>query len=87
MSAQLLGALSGILFTFMVSDISYNGDSKTIDPEVPKLCPSELYGGCAVKDGESRIDFIIYVNELCASLITIWAWIVVRNYRIQGALE
>ena len=71
----------------MVSDITYAGDSKSINPTVPLLCPSNLFGGCKVDNGGSRIDFVIFINEFCASLISIWAWIVVRNYKIQGALE
>lgn len=71
----------------MASDITFIGDRKIINPAVPLLCPSALFGGCKVADGASRIDWVIYVNEFCASLISIWAWIVVRHYKIQGALE
>ena len=85
--AQLLGAPFGILITFMVSDITFGiGDAKSINPTVPLLCPSALFGGCKVADGASRIDGVIYVNEFCASVVSIWAWIVVRNYKTQGAL-
>ena len=86
--AQLLGALFGILITFMISDIDYGaGNRKTIRPTVPLLCPSALFGGCKVANGASRIDGVLYVNEITASLVSILAWIVVRNYKIEGALQ
>jgi hypothetical protein len=68
---QLVGALFGILITFMLSKVTYTNDSKTISPGVPVLCPRL---GCST----DYLHWLVFSSELISSFGVIFTFLIIR---------
>ena len=75
MVLQFLGALAGILISFLCSHITYpNADQKVIVPTVPTLCP-ELGGDDCMTQG---LTWQLFLMETIASFLLVTTFLVVR---------
>ena len=77
---QMIGALAGILVTFLCSHIVYNGDAKTITPSVSPLCPTGSIGGCL----QNGLGWNLFFIEVVASFVLVFTYLIVRNVGVQG---
>ena len=69
---QFIGSLFGILITFMISTVTYNGNfSKTVSPVVPTLCPSL---GCEV----DYLHWITFSSEFISSFALVLSFLLIR---------
>lgn len=68
---QIIGGLLGILITFMISQITYGTNSKTISPTPPTLCPAL---GCKT----DYLHWLVFCSELIASFGVVLSFLIVR---------
>ena len=84
----MTGALTGILITFLISEVTYpNNDIKIITPAVPTLCPG--YNGAGVTGGcaEQGLGWHMFVMEALATFVLVFTYLVIRNFDVSGAAQ
>jgi glycerol uptake facilitator-like aquaporin len=67
----------GILITFMISKVEYNGEKKTITPSVPTLCPAL---GCNTE----YLHWQTFLIEVLASFALVFSFLIIRFSNFDG---
>lgn len=89
--SQFVGALVGILLSFISSKYDYVGKDnlKNVTPKVPTLCPLYTDPNGSGKNGclAENINWDVFASEFIASFILVLSWLIIRNYSFRGDLE